>query len=96
MTYLAALLFLPWFLILGTLFWLFPREPRHAARRAFDSVALLLATGAFVFALQWSHVAADPRYGGMWPQVLATSVGYGVFLAVLTLAFVARRFWLRR
>ncbi|MGI8560534.1 MAG: hypothetical protein ACR2J7_03675 [Luteimonas sp.] len=37
MTYLAAVLFLPWFLILGTLFWLFSREPRTAPRRAFDS-----------------------------------------------------------
>jgi hypothetical protein len=32
----------------------------------------------------------------MWPQVLATSVGYGVFLLSMTLAFFARRVWLRR
>jgi len=31
----------------------------------------------------------------MWKQVLATSVSYGLFLAVLTLAIVVRRQWLR-
>ena len=31
----------------------------------------------------------------MWPQVLATSLGYGVFLAVITLAWFLRRRWLR-
>ena len=29
---LALILFAPWFLILSTLFWLFPRQPRTAAR----------------------------------------------------------------
>jgi hypothetical protein len=37
---LTLILFLPWFAILGTLYWLFPRRPRHAARVAFDIVAL--------------------------------------------------------
>lgn len=93
---LALILFLPWFLILGALYWLFPRRPRGAARIAFDLVALALSTVAFVVAIHWSHDIADGRYGRMWPQVLATSVGYGVFLAVLTAAFFMRRAWLRR
>ena len=38
---------------------------------------------------------ADRQYGEMWPQVLATSLGYGVFLAVIALAFFLRRRWLR-
>ena len=38
----------------------------------------------------------DPRYGRMWPQVLAAALGYGVFLGVLTSAFFIRRAWLRR
>lgn len=95
MTYLAAILFLPWFLILAALYWVFPRQPRHGARRAFDVAALLLSTLAFLFALRWSFDTADLSHGGMWPQVLATSVGYGVFLLMLTLAFVARWAWLR-
>jgi hypothetical protein len=32
----------------------------------------------------------------MWPQILATSAGYGVFLAVLVAAIFVRRAWLRR
>jgi hypothetical protein len=32
----------------------------------------------------------------MWPQVLATSVGYGVFLLVLAVAWLLRRAWFRR
>jgi cytochrome c-type biogenesis protein CcmH len=36
---LALLLFLPWFLILGVLFCVFPRTPRGIARRVYDLVA---------------------------------------------------------
>jgi hypothetical protein len=93
---LALVLFLPWFLILGTLFWLFPRQPRHHARIVFDVVALLLSLVAFVASVHWSHAHADPVYGAMWRQILATALGYGVFLAVLAMAFWARRRWLRR
>jgi len=93
---LALLLFAPWFLILAVLYWLYPRKPRDAARRLFDVAALAIAVIAFVLALHWAHGYADRRYGEMWPQVLATSVGYGVFLAVLVIAIYVRRAWLRR
>lgn len=93
---LALILFLPWFLILGTLYWLFPLKPRHVARVLFDLVALVLAVAAFLFSLHWAHINADTAHGRMWPQILATSLGYGVFLAVMTLAFFVRRAWLRR
>ncbi len=88
---LALILFAPWFLILSVLYWLYPRQPRTASRRWFDIVALLLALVAFVASLHWSFDYADRSYGHLWPQILATSVGYGVFLAVLGGAF-----WLRR
>jgi len=93
---LALILFLPWFAILGALFWMFPRQPRSAQRKLFDGVALLLAFTAFLLSLYWSHATADPVYGKMWQQILATAVGYGVFLAVLMVAFFVRRRWLRR
>ncbi len=94
---LGLLLFLPWFLILGALFWLFPRQPRHVLRRLFDLGSLALATVAFVAALHWAHGYADPAHGHLWRQVLATSVGYGVFLGVLAIAVVVRwRIWGRR
>lgn len=88
---LALILFAPWFLILAALYWLYPRQPRHAARIRFDSIALLLAFVGCLASLYWSFDFADRRYGALWPQILATSVGYGVFLAVLTVAFFLRR-----
>ncbi|BDU15410.1 hypothetical protein [Lysobacter auxotrophicus] len=93
---LALILFLPWFAILGVLYWMFPRQPRTASRKLFDGVSLLLAFTAFLLSLYWSHANADPVYGKMWQQILATAVGYGVFLAVLTVAFFVRRRWLLR
>jgi len=93
---LALILFLPWFAILGALYWLFPRQPRNVARKLYDTVALLLAVTAFLLSIYWSHDHADPTYGRMWQQILATALGYGVFLAVLTMAFFGRRQWLRR
>ncbi|GAA4786005.1 hypothetical protein [Lysobacter hankyongensis] len=93
---LALILFLPWFLILGALYWIYPRRPRPAARIVFDLGALALATAAFLLSMHWSMEIADRRHGHMWPQVLATSVGYGVWLAMMTLAFFVRRAWLRR
>jgi hypothetical protein len=88
---LALILFAPWVLILSTLYWLYPRQPRNAARHRFDAIALLLAFAACFASLHWSFGIADRSYGPLWPQILATSVGYGVFLAVLAAAF-----WLRR
>ena len=93
---LAVLLFAPWFLILAALYWLYPRQPRHAARRWFDAIALLVALVAFVLTLHWAHGYADRHYGAMWPQILATLIGYGAFLAVLVIAIDVRRRWLRR
>ena len=88
---LALILFAPWFLILSVLFWVYPRQPRNARRRLFDIAALLVSLLAFVAALRWAHGYADPRHGGMWSQILATSVGYGVYLLVLTVAVFMRR-----
>lgn len=93
---LGLILFLPWFLILAALFWIFPRQPRHWRRRLFDLASLALATVAFVYALHWSQGYADPAHGHMWRQILATSVGYGVFLGVLLVAVVVRRLLWRR
>ena len=92
---LALILFLPWFAILGVLYWLYPRQPRHARRRLFDAAALASAVLAFVLTMHWGHAWADPGYGHMWKQIVATSVAYGAFLAVLTIAFWLRRRWLR-
>jgi hypothetical protein len=93
---LALILFLPWFLILGGLFWFYPRAPRNWSRRTFDGISLALATLAAALGMSWGYHNADQSYGGMWRQVLATSVAYGSFLLVMTLAIVLRRKLLER
>jgi len=91
---LALILFLPWLLILGVLYWVYPRQPRHGRRRGYDAAALAISLVAFVATMRWAYGYADPGYGGMWPQILATSVAYGAFLLVLGVAFAVRRRWL--
>jgi hypothetical protein len=93
---LALILFLPWFTILAALFWIYPRAPRGFGRTVFDSASLLLALAAAAGGMYWSMANADPAFGHMWQQVLATSVAYGLFLLVLTVALVVRWRWLRR
>jgi hypothetical protein len=88
---LALVLFAPWFLILSALYWLYPRQPRTPARARFDAAALLFSFAACLLSLHWSFGWADRSHGPLWPQVLATSIGYGVFLAVLTGALLLRR-----
>lgn len=92
---LALILFLPWFTILAVLFWKFPRSPRGLARTLFDSASLLLAVVAAALGMYWSMANADPTFGHMWQQVLATSVSYGSFLLVVTVALLVRWRWLR-
>lgn len=92
---LALLLFLPWFLILGVLFVVFPRTPRGIARRVYDFVSLALSVVAFVATIHWAQSSADASHGPMWGQILATAVGYGVFLGALGIAFALRRRVLR-
>ena len=89
-TNLTLILFLPWFLILAALFWLWPREPRGIMRRLYDIAALMLSLAAFVASLYWVQDIADPAHGRMWKQILATALGYGVFLGALLVAVLVR------
>ncbi|MET0808925.1 MAG: hypothetical protein ABWX93_09240 [Pseudoxanthomonas sp.] len=93
---LAMILFIPWFSILALLFWMFPRQPRGIARKAFDIASLLLATGVATAGMQWSVHNAEPGYGHMWQQILATMMAYGGFLMVMTIAVMLRWAWLQR
>ena len=98
MAWLSLVLFLPWFALLGTLYWLFPRQPRDAARRGLDTVALLLAFVLSIAAMLWGHhigVVQDDA-GPIWRQVLAVLYAYGAFLAVLVGAILLRSAWLAR
>ena len=91
---LSLLLFFPWFAILGVLFWVYPRKPRHLRRRLFDAASLAIALVVTVVAMQWSFHNADPNAGAIWKQVLATSIAYGFFLFVLMVAVFVRHLWL--
>ncbi|HEY5971811.1 MAG TPA: hypothetical protein VIT22_07525 [Pseudoxanthomonas sp.] len=98
MPYLALILFLPWFLLLGSLFWLFPRQPRNARRKGFDIATLAIAFVLSFFGMQWGYALglADVGTGAIWKQVLATLVAYGAFLVVLTVAIPMRMRFLQR
>ena len=98
MPYLALILFLPWFLLLGALFWLFPRQPRNARRKAFDIATLVIAFVLSFIGMQWGFALglADVGTGAIWKQVLATLVAYGAFLMVLTVAVLLRSVFLSR
>lgn len=87
---LALILFAPWFLIVGLLFWMYPRAPRPPARRAFDAGVLLLALMSSACAMSWAFGSADPGAGAIWKQVLAAALGYGVFIGVLGIAVKLR------
>lgn len=87
---LALILFLPWYAILAGIYWFYPRQPRTRERSWFDAGAIAAALGASVLAMHWGVLNANTGYGGMWKQVLATSLSYGAFLAVLTAAVFLR------
>ena len=96
--FLSLLLFLPWFLLLGSLYWLFPRQPRTARRRLFDGTTLVLAFALSIVSMLWGYRigVVQPGAGPIWPQVLAVLYAYGAFLAVLVLALLLRPRWLDR
>ena len=93
---LAILLLLPWFAILGALYWFYPRQPRDRRRSLFDAMALVLALLAAFIGMRWAYANADLAVGAMWRQILASLVAYGLFLLVLGVAFPLRARLLRK
>lgn len=95
MPFLSIILFLPTFLILATLFVLFPRTPRNGRRTLFDAITLALVLGASMIAMRWGYLHADPAASLIWRQVLATLLAYATFLTTLVAALLVR-LWLLR
>ena len=90
---LAIILFLPWFAILGALYWFYPRTlEKTAARRRFDVAALALAFLAAFLAGRWGFATAATgiEAGPIWRQVLASLLAYKAFLAVIAVAWAWR------
>ena len=91
MAWLSLLLFLPWFCVMGALYWWFPRQPRNRARTLFDTSMLVLALVASIGFMLWGyHVGATEVAEGLWKQILAVLYAYGGFLAVMVLALLLR------
>lgn len=86
---LAFLMLLPWFAVLGWIYWASNRELPRA--RGFDLAALALSVLCSVIAMWWSLAFATREFGGLWPQVLASLAAYGMFLLILGIAV-----WMRR
>lgn len=87
---LALILFLPWFAILGALFWIYPRAPKHPMRSGYNLAVLAMALVLSWIGMRWGMLNADPAAGAIWKQVLATLLAYGIFLGVVTSAWIAR------
>lgn len=99
MRYLAILLLAPTLLILGWAYFSYPKSlPRTAARRAFDTLALLLAAiaaiGCAVFAYDVTQLPEVGTFGrasgAIWQQVFPVLIGYGVCVGVLAVALLLR------
>ena len=91
MSFLALILFAPWFAILGGVYWAFPRS--HAltpARRRFDVAILVIAVAASVAAMLFAYRLPWENAGPLWPQVVATLAAYHVFLLVLAFGWYVR------
>ena len=91
MAWLSLLLFLPWFCVMGALYWWFPRQPRNRTRTVFDASMLVLALVASIGFMLWGHhVGGTEVAEGLWKQILAVLYAYGGFLAVMVLALLLR------
>jgi hypothetical protein len=88
---LALILFLPWYLVILVVYWRLRRKPAPWLGRVFDLAAIAASIAAAAIAGPWALAHADDSVGSMWPQILATVVGYGAFLAVIALAALLRR-----
>ena len=91
MSFLALILFAPWFALLGWVYWAFPRT--HAvspARRRFDVAVLALALAATIAAMLGAYRMPWANTGSLWPQVVATLAAYHAFLFVLVVGWGVR------
>ena len=96
MAWLTLLLFLPWFAVLGGLFWAFPRQPRTPRRRLVDAALLFVALAVSIAAMLWGYDSGQqtPWAGAIWRQVVAVLYAYGAFLGVMVAALsLRRRLW---
>lgn len=91
MSVLALILFLPWFAVVGGVFWLLPREvPRSAGRSRFDAIALLLAFAVSAIGMVLGLDTDATGHHPIWKQVMACLYAYAGFIGVLAVALFVR------
>jgi hypothetical protein len=94
-SFLALVLFAPWFALLGWGYWNYPRaHVAPPARRGFDATVLVVALVASIAAMLGAYRLPWEDAGPLWPQVVATLAAYHAFLFVLVAGWLlrARRF----
>lgn len=89
--HLALILFLPWYAVLAWLFWRARSRNASSMRKLVVLAFIALSLVAAGLAGIWAHAYADPSFGAIWKQVLASSVSYGVFLSVLLVGLLMLR-----
>ena len=91
MSFLALVLFAPWFALLGAVYWAFPRSHVvNAVRRRFDVAVLAIALAASIGAMLVAYSLPWDGTGKLWPQVVATLAAYHAFLGVLAVGWFLR------
>ncbi len=80
---LSLILLLPWYVVLGWVFWRLTARRGGVARRLLALGVLVGAIAAAAGSGIWAFRHADPSAGAIWRQVLASAIGYGAFLGVL-------------
>ena len=91
MSFLALVLFAPWFALLGWVYWSFPRaHVVSPARRRFDVAVLAFALVATIAAMLVAYRMPWANTGSLWPQVIATLAAYHAFLLVLGVGWFVR------
>lgn len=91
MSFLALVLFAPWFALLGWVYWTFPRaHVVSPARRRFDVAVLAFALVATIAAMLFAYRMPWVDTGSLWPQVIATLAAYHAFLLVLAVGWFLR------
>jgi len=84
---LALILFLPWFAVIGWVYWQLPREaPRSAARNRIDVIALAVAFALSALGMSIGMRADVSSAHPIWKQVLACLYAYSAYLGVLGFA----------
>ncbi|MGQ0800232.1 MAG: hypothetical protein ACT4NL_08995 [Pseudomarimonas sp.] len=89
--HLALILFLPWYAVLGWLLWRLRATGHDARRKLAVSAYIGLSLVAAGFGGIWAYGYAEPLTGSIWKQILASTVGYGAFLAGLLIGFASLR-----